>query len=240
MFDHPLDAPDLFDDPRFKLYLVTCDWMRNVFRPYYGHRCVSWYAGMDTSTWVDTQGQPKPIDVLVYDKIRWQRSTYERELLQPILSHLEKRGLRYEVIRYGQYHHRLYTKLLRVSQCMVFLCEHETQGLAYQEALASNVPIIAWDQGFWLDPKREHLGLAPIAATSVPYFSPECGERFGAIDAFAPTFEIFWAQIGAYTPRRFVERELTMTGSARLYAEQYFSLGPSQHRATEGAANRLA
>jgi glycosyltransferase involved in cell wall biosynthesis len=37
---------------------------------------------------------------------------------------------------------------------MVFLCEHETQGFAYQQALSCGVPIIAWDRGGLLqDPK---------------------------------------------------------------------------------------
>ena len=36
---------------------------------------------------------------------------------------------------------------------MIFLCEHETQGIAYQQALSRNVPILAWDRGGdWQDP----------------------------------------------------------------------------------------
>jgi hypothetical protein len=47
---------------------------------------------------------------------------------------------------------------------MLFLCEHETRGLAYQEALASNVPILAWDTGFWLDPRRPLYDPNPVPA----------------------------------------------------------------------------
>ena len=43
---------------------------------------------------------------------------------------------------------------------MIFLVEHETQGIAYQEAMACDVPILAWDQGNWLDPKRLELETA--------------------------------------------------------------------------------
>ena len=35
-----------------------------------------------------------------------------------------------------------YRALLRRSKSMLFLCESETQGMAYQEALASNVPVL--------------------------------------------------------------------------------------------------
>ena len=49
---------------------------------------------------------------------------------------------------------------------------------AYQEALASNLPVLAWDQGEWLDPARPRYSDAPVAATSVPYFSEACGLRF--------------------------------------------------------------
>ena len=35
---------------------------------------------------------------------------------------------------------------------MVFLCEHENQDIAYQQALACGVPILAWDRGgYWQD-----------------------------------------------------------------------------------------
>jgi len=69
---------------------------------------------------------------------------------------------------------------------MVFLCEHETQGLAYQEALACDVPVLAWQgSGVWEDPDYypDRVRFGPVSST--PYWSPACGERFAGITDFS-------------------------------------------------------
>jgi glycosyltransferase involved in cell wall biosynthesis len=104
---------------------------------------------------------------------------------------------------------------------MVFLCEHETQGLAYQEALACNVPVLAWDQGYWLDPVRERYSREPVRASSVPYFSDACGERFVDADAFPEALDRFLSHLSTYEPRRYVREHLSLAESARRYLEVY-------------------
>ena len=225
MYDHPALHAGLMADPRFRAYIVSCQWMDDMFRPSYGSTLVRWYAGIDTHLWPDTRGERKTIDVLVYDKIRWNREQYEPSLLNPILAELQRRGLSYRVVRYGHHQHRGYRKLLRNAQAMIFLCEHETQGLAYQEAMASNLPILAWDPGYWVDPKRPVDPSISIPATSVPYFSPSCGETFENIAEFHRKFPSFWEQRAAYEPRRFVQQHLSLAGSAELYLRAYRAVG---------------
>ena len=222
LIDHPSLAPGLMDDGRFQLYVVTCDWMRELFAPHYGaERVVPWYAGIDLAEWPDLRAEPKDVDVLVYDKIRWNRDRLVPELLTPVMEALAARGLRVETVRYKEYDHETYRALLGRSRAMVFLCEHETQGMAYQEAMASDVPILAWDNGCWLDPNVGAWEGRPVPASSVPYFSPECGERFRGADDFAAALDRFWPRLDDYTPRRYVARELSQEGSARLYMEHY-------------------
>lgn len=221
LYDHPSVSPKLMADSRFKYYLVTCQWVEDMFRPYYGARCARWFAGMDTNAWPDTRKNKKTIDVLIYDKIRWNRDEYIPLLLEPILAHLKNCGLSTETIRYQHYDHNTYKTLLAASKTMIFLCEHETQGLAYQEALTSNVPILAWDNGFWLDPSRLDFEPNPVPATSVPYFSPECGERFKDLNDFYPAFEKFFPCSDQYQPRRYVEQNLSFAASAQKYMEHY-------------------
>jgi hypothetical protein len=221
LFDHPLVAPHLLDDPRFKFYIVTCAWMRRMFAPHYGDQCVQWYAGMDTAAWPDTRQHQKQFDVLIYDKIRWHHDQYEAGLIEPICAALERRGLSHRTVQYRAYDHSSYRELLSQARSMIFLCEHETQGMAYQEALASNVPIVAWDNGYWLDPRRPQFEPNPVPATSVPFFSNECGERFVHIEEFEEVFDRFWSGLHAYEPRRYVERELSFEGSAAVYMKYY-------------------
>src|SRR5438309_1531345 len=68
-----------------------------------------------------------------------------------------------------------------LEQCrtMRLLCEHETQGIAYQQALSCNVPILAWERsGYWQDPAYypDKVKFAPV--TSVPYWDDRCGRTF--------------------------------------------------------------
>ena len=223
-FDHPLQAPHLMDDPRFKRYIVTCQWMEDLFKQYYGERVVHWHAGMDVQAWPDTRQQSKTFGVLVYDKIRWDRDHYGSALLEPIFRSLHQRELSYQIVRYGQYDHATYKRLLGEARSVLFLCEHETQGMAYQEALASNVPVLAWDNGFWLDPRREQWERGPVPASSVPYWGRECGERFPNLAAFDAILDLFWDRLPTYQPRRFVERELSFARSAETYMRYYTQL----------------
>jgi hypothetical protein len=221
LYDHPTLAPELMRDERFRFYLVSSEWMRRMFAPFYGDACVLWFAGIDAEKWPDRRGERKDIDVLVYDKIRWERERYEPELLEPVLASLARRGLRTESVRYKEYDHAVYRELLGRSRAVLFLCEHETQGIAYQEALASNVPVLAWDNGFWLDPNRAKYEPEPVPASSVPYFSPECGERFRDAGEFEAALDRFWANLDRYEPRRYVTRELSLERSADAYMDYY-------------------
>ncbi|MFL5406450.1 MAG: glycosyltransferase [Myxococcales bacterium] len=218
MIDHPNVVPDLMRDPRFKLYVVTSDWYGAMFAKAYGEsRLAPWYAGIDLEAWPDLSAHPKDVDVLVYDKARWRREELEPDLIAPIHRLLRERGLRAETLRYGQYDLAKYRSLLARSRSMLFLCESETQGLAYQEAMASSVPILAWDQGTWVDPQARRYDPNPIPATSVPYFGPECGERFRDASDFPAVFARFWEKLSRYTPREFVRTRLSLEGSGKLY-----------------------
>lgn len=226
LYDHPSINPNLMDDPRFHYYILTCQWMLDMFKPYYGDTCVLWYAGMDVQQWPDTSKFSKTNDVLIYDKIRWNRDVYEPDLLEPITNLLSDKGLSYKILRYGAYDHQMYHDHLVESRSMIFLCEHETQGMAYQEAMSANVPILAWENGYWLDPDRPAYDPNPIEATSVPYFAAECGEKFQGADDFQEKFVLFWSRLGTYTPRDYVNRELSFKKSAELYMQYYSALIP--------------
>lgn len=231
MYDHPRLAPNLMRDPRFHLYLVTCDWMGRVFARQYGEeRCVPWHAGIDLAEWPDQRGEEKTVDLLVYDKIRWRRDELVPSLLDPILERLHERGMTTEVVRYRMYDHAGYRASLARARAMVFLVEHETQGLAYQEAMASGLPVLAWDPGYWKDPLRERLTEEPVPATSVPYFSPECGETFRDLAGFDAVVDRFLENLPHYTPREYVGRELSLAESAARYLGYYRSLLPAAIR----------
>lgn len=224
LFDHPGQAPRLFDDPRFRAYLVPDGWMAELFRRTYGAACRPWHAGIDLEAWPSFRSAPKDIDVLVYAKFLWDRARGTREILEPLLDALRSRGLRAHVLRYGAYEHGEYRALLRRSRSMALLVEHETQGIACHEAMACDVPILAWDQGRWLDPIRFRYGDHAAPASSVPYFEPRCGERFATAGEIDGAVDRLWSRIEAYEPRAFVAERLSLDASARLWEAAFHAV----------------
>jgi glycosyltransferase involved in cell wall biosynthesis len=224
IYDQPGQAPRLFADPRFRTYVCLADWMFEMFERCYRGRCVKWFAGIDTDAWPDLSGAPKDLDFLVYDKVRWEHDHYEQALIQPVRMELEARGLKYETIRYRFHDHETFKSLMQRAKALLFLCENETQGIAYQEAMASGLPVLAWDRGYWADPQwREHYKEPPWAS-SVPFFSQACGEKFKCAEDFGRQLDVFLARRDSYRPRAYVAENLTFARSAELYAKAYFAL----------------
>jgi hypothetical protein len=224
IYDHPKQNIKLLGDRRFASYIVFCEWMRVMFAKWYdGDHLYLWFGGIDVADWPAGGEQRKDIDVLVYDKIRWHRDTLEPSFRQPILDELDRRGLRVAVVRYGAYTLATYRRLLERSRSMLFLCEHETQGMAYQEAMASNLPVLAWDPGSWVDPNCLKWESEPVPTTSVPYFSNQCGVRFSDLSEFPAALEHFLDGRSHFAPRHWVAENLTPERSASLYLDAYYN-----------------
>jgi hypothetical protein len=222
MYDHPKQNIGLLDDRRYAAYIVFCNWMRDMFGNWYERdRLFPWFGGIDVNEWPTAEDRLKDIDVIVYDKIRWNRETLEPGFREPLLDELRRRGLRFEILRYGSYTLGMYRKLLKRSRSLLFLCEHETQGMAYQEAMASDLPVLAWDQGSWIDPNSSNWEANAVPATSVPYFSDECGERFNGLEDFPVVLDRFLERLPEYKPRAWVAAHLSPEESAALYLRAY-------------------
>ncbi len=217
---HPAEWPGLCKEYPVVKYLQHSEWVNNVYIPYYGvGKCELWPAGVDTEKWSSAGQSNKKFDLLVYNKIMWnETANRQKELRLPILKKLQQFGLSYHEITYGQYHEMAYHNLLQQCKGMVFLCEHESQGFAICEALSMNVPVLAWDQGFWLDPNRFKWGeVNHVPATSVPFFNDKCGIRFKNFQEFDKLIDVFWAGIknNIFSPREYILENLTLKKSAQ-------------------------
>jgi hypothetical protein len=105
---------------------------------------------------------------------------------------------------------------------MIFVCEHETQGIAYQQALAAGVPVLAWDRGGeWRDPSYYPHRVVFGPVTSVPYFDDRCGRTFTGAEDLTDQLDVFWDGIRrhAYAPRDYVLEALTLERCAEAYLD---------------------
>ncbi|MBD2140408.1 glycosyltransferase [Anabaena sp. FACHB-1250] len=226
VFSHPDDDPNLFDRLPIRKILVPGEWMRQMCEPYYGDRVITWPVGIATDEWIPASSKDKDIDFLIYDKVRWDHEHYEQELINPIHSCLQSQGFTVATIRYGFYKEEEFRSLLDRCKAMIFLCEHETQGIAYQQALSCGVPILAWDRGgFWQDPAYfpHQVKFEPVS--SVPYWGDRCGVKFKNMSEFPAKLAELEDKLNSeyFAARDYILENLTLEKCAQNYLDILFS-----------------
>lgn len=230
VFSHPCDDPDLARRLPVRRILVPGPWIRDMFEPAWPGLVRDWPVGIDTDRWAPPPPShaPKRTHVLVYDKIRWRRDELTPLLVDPLLRRLEALGIPYRKIQYGFYREEDYQAMLADTLGMVFLCEHETQGLAYQQALSAGVPVLAWDRGGeWQDPSYhpDRVRFGPVS--SVPYWDARCGLRYEGPAQLEAQLDAFVAGLRehAYSPRDYILDNLTLEKAASAYLGHVRELG---------------
>jgi glycosyltransferase involved in cell wall biosynthesis len=224
-FDHPAVQPSLWEQyPNLRKMVLYGPWMYDMFAEHYPvEKLEIGPVGIDVEEWRPKRPQDeKPDRVLLYDKVRWAHDRYEHVIITPIRKHLRDQGIEIETLRYGHYFPEDLKAALERCRAVVFLCEHETQGIAYQQMLASGVPIFAWDRGgYWQDPNffPDQVRYGPVS--SVPYWDERCGLKFEDVEEFRATFDTFWMGVKGekFSPREYIAENLTLEKCAQWYRD---------------------
>jgi glycosyltransferase involved in cell wall biosynthesis len=232
IYSHPNDDPDLPKRRPIRQVLVPSPWVRDMFAELWPGQVSVWPVGIDTDRWSIDPAASRDIDVLIYDKIFWQRDLHMRTLIEPLYAELSRRRLQVKVLRYGSYREEELFRLSRRVRSMVFLSRHETQGIAAQQMMASGVPLFAWDKGgLWQDPKYapHQVRFGPVS--SVPYWDERCGAKFADGDDLPAAFDIFWrgVEAGSYAPRQMLLEHFTLEKRARAYLELADKYGAAEN-----------
>jgi hypothetical protein len=140
----------------------------------------------------------KEIDFLIYYK---RRSESELKL---ITSFLSKNNYTYTILKYGNYKEDDFLNLINKSKYGLVIDGTESQGIAIQEMMSCNLPLLIWDVSYWDDRGYDFR----VEATSVPYWSSVCGEKFNNLDNLENTFNMFINT--NYSPREFILNNLSI------------------------------
>lgn len=146
-------------------------------------------------------------DCLLYYKRR------SREELEAAIEFLNKSGLTFNIVEYGSYTQEELEKLCDQSAFCFLLNGTESQGIAVQEMMARDLPMFVWDVKEWNDQGSAYA----VPASSVPYWSNECGVIFYEKNDMQYAFDEFCSKI--YTPRKFVEQNLSFKASVNRLLE---------------------
>jgi hypothetical protein len=215
---HPL-YHDTFDS-RFCFNILT-PWNEVVHREFCGDRIrlpfLPLFFGVDTDSIVPVPSPSDRSKVLVYFK---QRHTAD---LQFALQYLNKRKVDYTVVQYGSYKDHEYKQSLRSASFVLWIGRHESQGFAFQETLASNVPILLWDAQTMYDEHNDtrceyaswkSKGIV-AKATAATVWSDACGIRFTKAEELEDSFRRMQKDYATFEPRPFIEQTVGLRASWR-------------------------
>ncbi len=185
-----------------------------------------WPVGIDVADFPNCTGLPKAIDALIYFK---RRNETELAKVKTLLKNFRQR---LHVLRYGQYTQAEFKVLLSASRYVVVLDHTETQGIALQEIMASNLPLFVFDQIYQGD-AASALVRTLVRASSVPYWDDRCGFRvptdmyhaslhpYVDIQDTAALFKDFLDRLQTFSPRSFVAEHFTLAGQAQALVDLF-------------------
>jgi len=149
-----------------------------------------------------------------------ERSRHE---LAEVERTLREKGIEFHTLAYGSYQQHEYVRLLQTHAYVVWLGGSETQGIALQEALAMNVPVLVLDApslfevDYLLARGRFPSRLKQFRCTSVPYFDPRCGIVVDGWQFLGSALERMQECWHTFRPREFVRETLSLDVQASRF-----------------------
>jgi hypothetical protein len=194
------------------VYNILSNWNHNVFLEFSQDII---YPLKELPFSVDTEkfrpyGNKKELDCLLYIKRR------SNELINYTINLLNEKGLTYKVFRYGSYNEEEYLNTLQQSKFMLTLDAHESQGFALEEAMSAGIPLLVVDATSMYDETNdginsiyEYLRPKKLYATSVPYWSDECGIKILDFTKLGDAVDRMLKEYQTFTPRDYILRTLS-------------------------------
>jgi glycosyltransferase involved in cell wall biosynthesis len=237
LFVLPSEIPAAVD-LRQVLYLHPAAWTRHMWE-HLGFRACPieiWPVGVDTDTFSPAPKPPLATSILVYHKRRDIRELHEilRVLDDMHLSHVE--------FNYGHYGEAAYLEAVRSASFILWHGSHESQGLALQEAMACNVPILVCDVNSVFDSRDAFpfpVAVRAIPVSAAPYFDGRCGMKLTDLSRLRTSIEAMLTGLQDFAPRAYVLENLSLAGQARKFVALWdrwgltFDQGLLEHATSE-------
>jgi hypothetical protein len=205
----PIDN-DIAMRQEYKAFVVNSKWTYDAYKKWIPEEKLRiWPVGIDTDLFSDKSSCEKVFDCLLYCKGRPSGDLATAKGL------LESKGQKFTEISYGGYSEQQFLELIEKSRYAFVVDGPESQGIAIEEMMSCNLPVFVWDVEFWADRGEPHK----VPASSVPFWSPECGIKTHNVKTIADNFEEFLKNIASFSPRQFILRELTLEKQAKELVE---------------------
>jgi hypothetical protein len=205
----PTDNPIVMAK-RYKKFIINSEWTYNQYKNHIPENMLEiWPVGINTEEFpevISSSGALTPLfDCLIYFKRRTE------EELDHVKSLLDSFNQKWTVVEYGHYSEKDFQKIIKNSRYCFSLNSTESQGIAIQEIMSSNLPMFVWDVDQWNDRGEQYV----CEATSVPYWDKSCGEKVYSIFGQEEKFKTFINSLDSYSPRKFILDNLSLEKQAK-------------------------
>ena len=191
---------------QYKKIIVPSQWVKDKYVKWLSEdKIFIWAVGINTDLFKDVSNVPKTNDCLIYYKNR------DKKHLQIVKEFLKDKGQSFEVISYGSYNENQFMESISKSRYSIVVANTESQGIAIQEMMSSNLPLLVWDTIVWDGKGSEHL----VPATTVPYWSDKCGVKFNTYLELEESYLTFSEKIDTFTPREYIIKNLSLEKKAQ-------------------------
>lgn len=195
----------------YKKIIVPSQWVKDLYLKWLPEdKILIWPVGINTDLFYDMSNEKKEIDCLIYFKRR------DENELNLVVSYLEANNQTYEIIRYGSYNEEHFINTLKKSKYGIVIDKCESQGIAIEEMMSTNLPLLIWDTIIWDDRGNEFA----IPATSVPYWDDSCGIKFNNFDELDNSFIHFIDNKDKFKPREFILNNLSLENCAKIITSE--------------------
>lgn len=233
---HPIIGPNLFSLPRNAWpdlnlehipYVMPCQWITRLWGEFwYRGKMYVWPVGIDTEIFCPENHLNTRSEVLVYIKKR------SKEDAKKVTNFLESNHISYRSIEYGAYRESDFLEALSRTRYVIWIGCPETQGIALEEVLACNIPVLVWDvKRLWdwfPSSKRdeeaftlEESQFTPV--TSAEYFDDRCGMKVSSSEEVERAIGFMERNLSQFSPREYILENLSLAWQARAFLELYHS-----------------
>lgn len=210
LFVLPSDFPKKIFEQRIKHLVCPSNWVKNIYQTFSqitdNNVTVDvWSVGIETNLWIKSENKEKKFGIL-YVKNRGERDVY---LIKKLL---EKSDVQYQIFEYGNYKEEELFAACKKASFAVLLTSTESQGIAYMQILSCDIPCYVFNKTFW---DNEGKSMIKYPASSVPYFSEECGMLAETVSI--SHFKEFLSKLDSFSPRKYILENHTLEQSAEKY-----------------------
>lgn len=173
--------------------ITPCDWVVDLYledNPSLKNRIFPWPAGVDTNYWrIDPT--VKRESILIFEK----QNKGPVGPISPYVEYLRSLGWDVNVIKYGNFSHFEYLKMLQKSCLMLGFVTDESQGIAWVESWSADVPTLIWK-----NISNVYQGRC-YACSTAPYLNSQNGLFFDDLEDFKIQFKYWETHREQFSPR---------------------------------------